>query len=86
MHGVQNGHPIQERYTLIVGAGGNPPQPPPSMSTAGLRTLHWDGDTLLFTSDQNGVVDDIKIEDMGDVLPTSSYTGLTFSRARPLRS
>lgn len=36
----------------------------------GPLTLHWDGDTLLYTTDQNGAVTDIKIETYGDVLPS----------------
>ncbi len=34
------------------------------------ETVHWDGDQALFTTDWNGVVDDIKIGDFADITPS----------------
>lgn len=36
------------------------------------ETLHWDGDTLLFTSNSSGVVDDVKTANLADINPSSS--------------
>jgi YD repeat-containing protein len=42
-------------------------------------TLHWDGDVLLFTTNNSGQLDDIKIGAQGDILPRDpKYKGLTF--------
>ncbi len=61
-----NGHP-----SLIGGSkSGAPTQ---------FDTLHWDGGTLLFTTNGAGKVDDIKVGTMGDILPLDpGYAGLTF--------
>ena len=41
-------------------------------------TLHWDGDQLLFTTNSQGEVDDIKVGSIGDVTPLDSgFSGLT---------
>jgi len=42
------------------------------------ETLHWDGDTLLFSSNQSGQVDDIKVGMLADYTPLdANYRGLT---------
>lgn len=62
-----NGHPIQ-----IANSIGNPFQ-----GTAGFTaSLHWDGDSLLFTSDQNGSVTDVKVGLIGDLLPSGGISVL----------
>ncbi|HXM18315.1 MAG TPA: DUF6531 domain-containing protein [Candidatus Tumulicola sp.] len=61
-----SGHPIQ--------VGSSTPNfsqdriGPASSSTLpfNFESLHWDGDTLLFTSSQSGVVDDVKIGTLAD--------------------
>lgn len=43
--------------------------------------LHWSGDQLLFTTHDSGgnaVLDDVKIDLQGDILPGDTYSGLTF--------
>ncbi|HVN68436.1 MAG TPA: hypothetical protein VMU38_02100 [Candidatus Binatia bacterium] len=45
--------------------------------------LHWNGNQLLFTTNPSGsngsaVLDDIKIDVQGDILPADTYNGLTF--------
>lgn len=62
-----NGHP----FTIGTGSG-----------ISNNETLHWDGDQMLFSTRQSGqavVVDDIKIDVQGDVLPQDAGSaGLTF--------
>ncbi len=61
-----NGHPIQ----IGGSTSGTPSQS---------DTLHWNGDTLLFTTTPQGQLDDIKIGAQGDILPLDpGYNGLTF--------
>ncbi len=65
-----NGHPI----TINDGAGTASYGPLPAFND----TLHWDGNSILFTQNSQGQVDDIKIEDIGDITPTDAHsTGLT---------
>jgi len=43
--------------------------------------LHWSGDQLLFTTNTSSgslALDDIKVDIQGDILPSDSYSGLTF--------
>ena len=41
-------------------------------------TLHWDGDQVLFTTNAQGQVDDIKVGTIGDITPLDShFAGLT---------
>jgi YD repeat-containing protein len=41
--------------------------------------LHWMGDQLLFTTNSSGTLDDIKVDNQGDILPLDQgYNGLTF--------
>ncbi|HEY5258448.1 MAG TPA: hypothetical protein VIJ12_08730 [Candidatus Baltobacteraceae bacterium] len=50
----------------------------------GQETLHWDGDGLLFTTNASGQVDDLKIEDFGDVYPlASAFSGLVLADRDP---
>jgi YD repeat-containing protein len=44
-----------------------------------METLHWDGDAILFTTNENGQVDDIKIGNTADYfhLDTNSHAQLT---------
>ncbi|MHB8442722.1 MAG: CHAP domain-containing protein, partial [Candidatus Tyrphobacter sp.] len=61
-----NGHPIH----IGGSASGAPSQS---------DTLHWNGNTLLFTTSSTGQLVDIKIGAQGDILPLDpSYKGLTF--------
>ena len=59
-----NGHPI---YTTGSGPSGSYNE-----------TLHWMGNTLLFTTNNSGQVDDLKIGALAEIVPRSSvYSGLT---------
>jgi len=62
-----DGHPIQIGTHL----GTNPDH---------IERLHWNGDQLLFTNQSSGeVLDDIKVDVQGDILPgDNGYKGLTF--------
>jgi hypothetical protein len=43
------------------------------------HTFHWDGDQLLFSTNQNGQVDDLKLGNRGDFLPLDAhYTSLAY--------
>jgi YD repeat-containing protein len=53
-----NGHPVSMQASCSFNGAYGP------------LTLHWDGDSLLYTTDQNGSVTDIKIGTYGDVLPS----------------
>jgi len=65
------GHPA-----MIGSSGQGSACPAPAINS--WETLHWDGDTLLFTTTQSGKVDDVKIGMMADYTPTdTNYTGLT---------
>lgn len=76
-----NGHPIMVGSTNF----GTPltdttytvPSTPPPDSTITSDTLHWDGDSLLFTTNSSGQLDDIKIGTIADFTFDSSFTGLT---------
>ncbi|MHB8433965.1 MAG: hypothetical protein ACYC8W_07545 [Candidatus Tyrphobacter sp.] len=62
-----NGHPIT---VGSISSGG----------TFQYDTLHWDGDSLLFTTNAQGQVDDIKVGDIGDITPLDSgFSGLTLT-------
>jgi len=66
-----NGHPA-----MIGSSPQGTTCPAPAISS--WETLHWDGDTLLFTTTQSGAVDDVKIGMMADYTPTdTNYAGLT---------
>lgn len=68
-----NGHPIRIGSTPSVGNA------QAATSQLNYDTLHWDGDQLLFTTNSQGQVDDIKIGAIGDITPLDSgYAGLTF--------
>jgi YD repeat-containing protein len=59
-----NGHPVSTSETY------------PSGSYS--ETLHWIGDTLLFTTNASGQVDDIKVGALAEIAPRSAtYAGLT---------
>lgn len=63
-----DGHP----FSIATSQNGNSASP---------ERLHWDGDQLLFTShNSNGhaVLDDVKLDVQGDVLPGDTYSGITF--------
>jgi hypothetical protein len=66
-----NGHPIRiPQYTA---------QPSLAVPTqAGFLTLHWDGDVILFLTDDSGNVVDFRIGLDGDITPRDpNFTGLT---------
>lgn len=68
-----NGHEIQ------VGSTPKVFRSQATTSQISYDTLHWDGDQLLFTTNAQGQVDDIKIDNLGDITPLDSgYSGLTF--------
>jgi len=63
-----NGHPARI---------GSAPSSQPTQIVS--DTLHWDGDQLLFTTDSQGRVDDIKVGDQADITPRDPiFTGITF--------
>jgi hypothetical protein len=62
-----NEHPVQ-----ILNTGGSQFQAGGSLSA----TLHWDGDSLLFTTDQNGNLTDVKVGILGDLLPSGGISVL----------
>ena len=67
------GHPV------LVGSTANLTTTMPSASSVKYDTLHWDGGQLIFTTNPNGQVDDIKVGTSGDITPQDpSFTGLTF--------
>jgi hypothetical protein len=61
-----NGHPI------AIGSGYSTNSANPAVS---YDTLHWDGNALLFTTNAQGQVDDIKVGDVADITPSG---GLIF--------
>ncbi|HVS45352.1 MAG TPA: DUF6531 domain-containing protein [Verrucomicrobiae bacterium] len=61
-----NGHPI------AIGSGYSANSTNPAVS---YDTLHWDGNALLFTTNAQGQLDDIKVGDVGDITPSG---GLIF--------
>ena len=61
------GHPVQ-----ILNTGGSQLQSGGSLNA----TLHWDGDSLLFTTDQNGNLTDLKVGLLGDLLPSGGISVL----------
>src|ERR1700676_5764798 len=61
------GHPIQ-----ILSTGGSQLQSGGSLNA----TLHWDGDSLLFTTDQSGPLTDLKVGLLGDLLPSGGISVL----------
>ena len=66
-------HPIR------IGSADAATQTPPNDSAATFDTLHWDGDQLIFSTNPQRQVDDIKIGTTGDItLQGSGYTGVTF--------
>ncbi|HET9392186.1 MAG TPA: DUF6531 domain-containing protein [Candidatus Rubrimentiphilum sp.] len=68
-----NGHPI------LIGSTPRVSNATPSTSQLAYDTLHWDGGRLLFTTNSQGQVDDIKLAAGGDVTPLDAgYSGLTF--------
>jgi len=40
-------------------------------------THHWDGNALLFTTDSNGAVQDVKFDTIGNVTPQTGYNAIT---------
>ena len=73
-----DGHPA------IVGMPNPTPNPsyqPPTI----LHQLHWDGDTLLFVSDANGNLEDLKIGALADITPQdSSWPGFILADRDPV--
>ena len=72
--------PFNETRTYTWGPNGHPSriQSPAATPPFNDRTLHWDDDTLLFTTNANGQMDDLKVEFLGDYTPLDgSWTGLT---------
>ena len=66
-----NGHPLMIGTNGPIYGG----SPPPSYS---VETLHWDGSQVLFTTNGNGQLDDIKVGTLADYLPLDSHhSGLT---------
>jgi YD repeat-containing protein len=64
--------------TYDWGASGHPVRYSDS-SRSTTETLHWDGDTLAFTTNAAGQLDDLKFGNMADYTPRdSTYTGITF--------
>lgn len=59
-----NGHP-----TAIGSGYATSGSTAPAVS--GWDTLHWDGSELLFTTNANGQVDDLKIGDLADITPAN---------------
>ena len=48
-------------------------------ATGAYETLHWDGNTLLFTTNNGGALDDVKIGEIGDITPLDTmYKGVSF--------
>ncbi len=71
-HPVLMGSSIAERVTSIAGTV-------TTSNPIAYETLHWDGTTLLFTSNPQGQLDDIKVGTLGDITPLDAqYKGLTF--------
>jgi YD repeat-containing protein len=63
-----NGHPMVINSYTTVG----------STQKHVVHTLHWDGDSLLFTTNASGQMDDLKIENAADYTPLDpTYSGLT---------
>ncbi len=71
------GHPMQMGGSVTGHSGLKPCYvKPPAPS---LETLHWDGDTLLYTTNSSGVMDDLKIDSSADYTPgNAQYAGVTF--------
>ncbi len=68
-----NGHPI------LTGSTPRVSNATPSTSQLAYDTLHWNGGRLLFTTNSQGQVDDIKLGAVGDITPIDAgYSGLTF--------
>ncbi len=66
-----NGHPIRIPNYTAQPALGVPTQP-------GFLTLHWDGDVILFVTDDSGNLVDFRIGLDGDVTPRDpNFTGLS---------
>lgn len=69
-----NGHPIADAVTPFM----SPPPPSPSPVPYSVNTFHWDGDQLLFETNAQGKVVDIKVGGFADYLPSDSqHAGLT---------
>ena len=65
-----NGHPMLINSTTTYANG---------VQKVVNHTLHWDGDTLLFTTNGAGQLDDLKVDVRADITPLDLlYTGLTF--------
>jgi YD repeat-containing protein len=64
-----NGHPIRigaSPFALDVLSTNPSPAPQSQIS---YDTVHWDGDSLLFTSNSSGTIDDIKIGTIAEYVP-----------------
>lgn len=79
--GAKN-HPIKIGGAASWGAGPDkygaceiPASDPPASQ---LDSLHWDGDTLLFTTNSYGQLDDLKIDSSADYTPSNGgFAGVT---------
>jgi hypothetical protein len=72
-----NGRPIIIGHTPVPMSGANPINEAPS-NTWVTQTLHWDGDSLFFTSDSNGI-ETLELDTLGTIQPLEanpSYRGL----------
>lgn len=66
-------HPIR------IGSANGASQTPPNDSSAAYDTLHWDGDQLIFSTNPQRTLDDIKVGTSADItFQGSGYTGITF--------
>jgi len=79
-----NGHPAQIGSSPNSGSAPNLKGTPvrnrvKNSSPISYESLHWDGDTLLFTTNASGAVDDVKIGLLADYTPLNSgYQNITF--------
>jgi len=79
-----NGHPAQigsnpNSGSLVNRKGTLKNKRAQNSSPISLDSLHWDGDTLLFTTNSSGAVDDVKIGMMADYTPLdANYKNVTF--------
>jgi YD repeat-containing protein len=71
-----NGHPMKVGTNVPTFAQDN--APPQNNSAIGYESMHWDGDTLLFTTNGHGTVDDIKIGAIAELTPLDpTFNGFT---------
>ena len=66
---------------MRIGSADSTTNIPPDDTAASYDTLHWDGDQLIFSTNPQHQVDDVKVGFVGDITPiaaTQGYNGITF--------